>query len=394
MKALRLILQIALPVLLLAIGATVAFQIANRPAAATPEPPAFVGPLVRSLAVTIEDVRIDVPARGVVEARRRIDLAPQVGGEVIEVGPGLRAGGFFTPGDVLLRIDPSDYELAVVQQEAAVAQAGLRLQLERAEAEAAITAWRKLNGNEPADDLVMRKPQIADAETALAAAEAMLDRARLDLARTTVKAPFHGRVRTADVDLGQVVAPRAPVAQIYGIDTAEVRLPLAASDVAFVDLPMGWQESGSNRTGPTVTLTADFAGQRHEYRGVITRTEGEIDRRTRQLTVVVQVDDPYGRKGDGSRPPLTLGMFVEATITGRTFEDVAVIPRGALRGENEVWLIDAENRLQRREVEVLRVDPERVYVRTGLQKDEVVCVTPLEAPVVGMPVRLVEEPGR
>ena len=121
--------------------------------------------------------------------------------------------------------------------------------------------------------------------------------------------------------------------------------------------------------------------------GTITRTEGEIDRRTRQLTVVARVDEPYARDESGERPPLAIGMFVAATIRGRTFRDVIVIPRIALRGDGEVWVLDGENNLRRRAVEVLRTETERVLVRAGLDDGDVVCVTPLDAPVDGMPVR-------
>lgn len=391
MKALRLTLQILLPLVILAGAGLLALWIVSQRPVPEVEADAFVGPIVRTVTAAAEDVRIDVETQGTVEAFRGIDLAPQVGGRVIEVSPALRAGGFFAAGEVLLKIDPADYELAVVQQEAAVARAELRVLQEKAESEAAIRAWQKLEGDRPADDLVKRIPQIADAERSLAAAQAMLDRARLDVDRTSVTAPFAGRVRSANVDLGQLVAPGVPVARIYGIDAAEVRLPLPASDVAFLDLPLHWRDAEREAAGPPVDLVAEFAGRRATYRGVVVRTEGEIDRKTRQLTVVARVEAPYARGESGDRPPLLSGMFVEATIRGRTFRGVIPLPRAALRGENEVWVLDAENRLRRRKVGILRLEPERVLVDGGLEPGDVICTTAIDTPVEGMPVRLFSE---
>ncbi|MCR9245210.1 MAG: efflux RND transporter periplasmic adaptor subunit [bacterium] len=395
--ALRLALQILLPLLVLAFGYWAAQKIRGFKPQAKVDPDAFVGPIVRTAIAAQQDIRIDIAAQGVVEAARSIQLSPEVSGRVIEVSPALRAGGFFATDDVLLKIDPADYELAVVQQESAVARARLRVLQEKAEADAAIRAWRKLEGDRPADDLVKRVPQIEDAEKALAAAEALLNRTRLDLARTTVKAPFAGRVRTANVDIGQVVRAGAAIAEIYGIEAAEVRLPLPASDVAFLELPMQWQGSRASQAGPHVEFTADFAGRRTVYQGTIARTEGEVDRKTRQLTVVARVDAPYGAPAPGElpesaqRPPLALGMFVDAKIQGRMFRGVLVIPREALTSADRVWIVDAEHRLRPQKVDVLRVEPTRVLVRSGIAAGDVICTSALDAPIDGMPVRLLEE---
>ena len=270
---------------------------------------------------------------------------------------------------------------------AILTRAELRLLQERAEADAAVRAWRELEGQQPADPLVTRAPQLRDAEAALAAAKAQLDRAELDLVRTRVTAPFAGRVRGARVDRGQLVQPGQVLAQIYGIEFAEVRLPIPAADAAFLELPMHGVDAAATPATTPVELQADFAGERHTWTGTLVRTEGEVDRRTRQLTLVARVAAPYARDAGNTRPPLAVGMFVQARVQGRTFADVVALPRAALHGDREVWVLDAENRLQRRAVVVLRAEADRVLLRSGVRAGERICVTPLELPTDGMPVR-------
>lgn len=386
----RRFLQIFLPVIVLAAaGAAVWWLRANMPKPVVQQPPPNV-PLVRTVKAQPATVRLDVHSQGTVEARTAITLAAQVSGRVVAVAPSLRSGGFFAAGETLFRIEAADYELTVAQREADVARASLRLAQERAESQAAIRAWQQLEGDRPADPLTARLLHVAEAEKALAAAEAALAQARLDLARTSVSLPFAGRVRRASVDVGMIVTAGAAVGEVYATDSAEVRLPIPDREAQFLDLPLDnvvpGTAPGNGAGGPAVELVADFGGRRHRWHGVIDRVEGEIDRRTRQLTVVARVADPYATAG--GRPPLAVGMFVQATITGRAFDDVVALPRQALRSDGSVLVLDEERRLRRREVQVLRQDRSNVYVRGGIMGGEQVCVSALEAFVDGMPVRV------
>lgn len=388
MKYLRIVLQILLPLLVLAGGAFVAQRILANKVQPKVVPPVFEGPLVRVVPVEPTALRIDVAAQGTVEPFRAVTVAPQVAGRVSSVADELRAGAFVAAGATLLTIEPTDFELQIVQRQADVARATLRLVQERAEAAAALRAWRELEGDRPAEPLVAREPQIRDAEQALAAAEAQLARARLDLERTRVRAPFAARVRTADAEVGQFVAVGTGVAELYDVAAVEIRLPIPSHDAAFLDLPS--LDAATDGPSPTVEIAVEFAGRRHLWQGRIVRTEGELDRRTRQWTLVARVDDPYARNGDGDRPPLTVGMFVQATITGRTFEGVVAVPRSALSATGEVWIVDQEQRLRRRTVQVLRLERERALVQSGLAAGERVLSSRLDAPQEGMPVRAVE----
>ncbi|MBL9077901.1 MAG: efflux RND transporter periplasmic adaptor subunit [Planctomycetes bacterium] len=379
-------MQVLLPLIVLGGGAFLAWRIGNSPKQPTVTDPPAVAPLVRTALAERTEVQLDVETSGTVEPYRTIVVGAEVAARVVATHPQLRAGGQVAAGDVLVELDPRDFDVAIVQQEAAVARAELRLLQERAEAEAAVRAWRELEGERPADALVTRAPQIADADKALAAARAALEQARLDRARTHVTAPVAGRVQSAAVEVGQFVQPGQQLALLFDLAAVEVRLPIPTRSAAFVDLPLAG--TAATGAGAAVTLRADFAGARHEWTGHVVRTEGELDRRTRQLTVVARVDDPF--TATATRPPLLVGTFVEARIAGRTFADVVVVPRAALRAGDEVWVVDAEQRLRRRAVTVLRTERDRVVLQDGIEAGTRVCTSALETATDGMAVRLVD----
>jgi RND family efflux transporter MFP subunit len=235
---------------------------------------------------------------------------------------------------------------------------------------------------------------MARAAATLSAARAMLAQATRDLERTAVGAPFDGRVRNENVDVGQFVARGERVARIYSTDVAEIRLPLADDDLAFLDLNMAWRDSEKTAPGPEVTVHAEFAGHRWQWKGRIVRTEGQIDPATHVIHAVASVDDPYGRGSDPARPPLAAGLFVEADITGRVASGVITLPRAAMRGESRVLVVDGDDRLRSRKVKVLRREAERVIVSEGLGAGERVCVSTLEVATDGMKVRVADEPER
>ena len=390
MKRLRLALMILLPMLLLGVGglATRALILSFE----TPEaPPREVQPpLVRVVPARLETMRLIVRAEGTVAPRTESQLVAEVSGRVVEVSPSLAAGGFFEAGEVLLKIERREYELAITRAQAAIEQAKLRLTTERETATIARQEWDELGEGEPSP-LLFREPQIAEVQASLAAAEAGLRQAQYDLERTVILAPFAGRVRSKQVDVGQFVQRGMAVATLYSVDVAEVKLPIPNAELEFCTLPLAYRDSTTTGDGPTVRLTARFAGKDHVWKGRIVRTEGEIDARTRMVNAVAQVDDPYARGSSTSRPPLAVGMFVQAEIDGNVVRNVAELPRTALRTDNMVYVIDSADRLRFREVDVLRRQRERVLIRAGLEDGERVCVSTLETAVNGMQVRATED---
>ena len=342
-------------------------------------------PLVRALDVRMESLELKVPAQGTVAPRTESDLIAQVSGQIVEISPKFANGGFFKTGDMLVRIDARDYELALATANVEVTQAQLRYSQEQEEAQVASEEWSRIGEGQPSD-LVLRKPQLAQARASLDAAKARYQMAKLNLERTRVTAPFDGRVRTKRVDVGQVVGPNAPLGRIYAVDYAEIRLPIPDPELKYLDLPLYKTDNPEIADGPRVDLSADFAGGTHTWTGQVVRVEGEIDPRTRMINLVARVKDPYAAPETEQRPPLAVGLYVEADIGGRLVEDAVVLPRAALRGTNQVLVVEDE-RLYFREVTVLRADSERIIITSGLSAGERVCISPLDAVVDGMRVR-------
>jgi RND family efflux transporter MFP subunit len=341
-------------------------------------------PLVRVGEVETQEYRYRVHSQGTVTPRTATTLTAEVGGRIQEVSPTFDSGGFFEKGEVLVVLESLDYEAAVERARVALAQAERRLAEENALADVARREWER-SGEGEANPLTLREPQLAEAEAAVGSAQKALEQAERDLDRTRVRAPYEGRIRSAYVDVGQFLGRGAPIADIYSVDVAEVRLPISPADLAYVQLPLRSPER-MNNPGPEVILTADVAGRRETWTGTIDRTEGEIDPKTRLVYAVARVPDPY--RPEANHLPLAVGLFVEADITGRTAEDVIVLPRSAVRGRNEVLVVDSENRLRRRTVEVLRTEDQAVVIGAGLEPGERVCLSPLDTVVDGMPVRV------
>ncbi len=383
-------LKIILPIIVLIIGMLGAFALVASRKTAQPKPTEVPPPLVRVQSVSPTDFQLIVPAQGTVAPRTQTTLVSQVAGQIIEVSPAFANGGFFEKDDVLLTIDPRDYEAAVAQAQVQVAQAKLRLTREEEESAIARDEWKRLGNGEPTD-LVLRKPQIDEARATIAAAESALMRANLNLERTQIRAPYPGRVRTKNADVGQFVNPGSPLGQIYAIDYAEVRLPVPDDQLAYIDLPLSFRNNPHHNSGPDVRFHATFAGREHTYMGRIVRVEGEIDARSGMIALVGRVDNPYRQRANNT-PPLAVGMFVTAEILGHHAENVAVIPRAALRGKNRV-LVVMDNRLYYRTIDILRADAEKVIVRSGLKSGDQLCLSPLDTVVDGMRVRTMRTGG-
>lgn len=357
-------------------------------------------PLVRALTVRAEPYRFDVHSQGEVAPRQESDLIPQVSGVVIWMSPSLANGGFFEEGDTLARIDAADYRVELESARAAVA---------RAESEFGRARKDRDRQRQLADRSVASQSRIDDAENAyrvaeaiLREAEAKLQRATRDLARTELKAPYRGRVRSEQVDIGQFVARGAAIAKLYAVDHVEIRLPLPDRELAYLDIPLVPSavaaaadpdaESEVDALANTrVVLEAEFAGERHRWEGKLVRTEAELDPLSRMVHVVARVADPYGLETPRSAP-LPVGLFVEATIEGETVERTFLLPRDALRDDDQVYVVDESGRLRFRDVVVLRRERDRVVLESGLEDGERVCISPLQAALDGMAVRIIEEP--
>jgi len=387
----RKVLMVLIPLGLLAGGAVATRQIMN----SRVEPERVVRevepPLVEVIEVQPRQVHLTVKAEGTVSPLTEAELVPEVSGRVVEMSPAMVSGGYFKKGDVLIKVDTREYELALTRSRSAIEQAKLRLAIEHREAELAEREWESLSEGKPPTDLALRKPYIAEAEAAVEAAQSDLERAEYDLERCVVRASFDGRVRTERVDIGQFISRGSSLATLYSVDAAEIRLPIPDDQVAYIDLPFAYSDDAPSegQGGPRVKVRSDFAGQIHEWDGRIVRTEGEIDPRTRMVFAIARVERPYARGASGKRPPLAVGMFVEAEIEGVASGYVVELPRNIFRGEDILLVVDEQDQLTFRKVDVLRQEGETVLVRAGLEAGERVCSSAMETPIEGMKVRVV-----
>jgi RND family efflux transporter MFP subunit len=343
-----------------------------------------------------------IQSQGTALPRTSIRLVSEVSGKVVSVAESFDVGQIFAKGDVLMKIDSRDYELALAQARSQVAQAVLRVQIEEKEAEVVRREWQLLNKGEPTG-LQAREPHVAQARAALKAALAAEEAAKRNLDRCEIRAPFDGMVARAGVRPGQFTALGTPLGELFATDVAEVRLPLSANDLRFIDLP---------KPGPTVALgqapKVTLSGRGAEWVGRVVRSEGMVDPLNRMVYVVAQITDPYGLAND-TVAPLRSGMFVRASIEGRTQENVIVLPRHALRGKDRVWIADPvwiesetstlqewlgyrdqQTRLIFRSVDVSFADARQVVITNGIRAGEDVVTSLLAAVVDGMGVKVRE----
>ncbi|MBE7496066.1 MAG: efflux RND transporter periplasmic adaptor subunit [Verrucomicrobiaceae bacterium] len=334
---------------------------------------------------------VRVPSQGTVQPRTRSTLLPEVAGKIQEIGPGFRTGGFFKKDDILVKLDPVDYETAVVIARADVAQAKVTLAEEQARAEQAVENWKALGRTGDPGELVTRAPQVARAQADLAAAQARVIKAERDVERTIIRAPYDGQVLEQAADVGQYVSQGTILGRIFATDYVEIRLPLPERESQHVRLPEPFRDGSQDTPLTQVRLRTTYVGRPVIWEGHIVRVESSLDTETRQPTAVAQVMDPYKQRADGT-PPLKIGQFVEAEIAGETLEDVFLIPRSAVRAGNEIILITPENTLKRMTVEPLFGNEKHLVISArsaqAPKEGEILCLTPIPFPADGAKVHI------
>ncbi len=350
-----------------------------------PQAPVITPPSVFYVTAEPAAVTLDVYAQGEVRPRTDITLTSQVAGRIVSTAPAFVDGGAFNEGDLLVKIEDADYRVGVTGARSRLAQAAQNLKREQAEADLARKDYEDLGAKGDPSELTLRLPQLAQARAAYDSARADLESAELNLERTTIKAPFKGRVRTRLVGQGQYVGPGAQLGRIFSTDAAEIRLTLTDNDLSKLGLPFGFVESAES-PGPQVLLTGSLANVEHQWKGRIARTEGAIDPATRQIAVVAVVDDPYGAGAAADGTPLAIGLFVDARIVGKSFEGAYVIPRSALYGRDTVYVIAAGDVLEKRTIDIASAERERIVISGGLKTGDRIVTSPLRGADVGSKV--------
>lgn len=378
----KTVLRRASPFLILIIFIAIAALLIStkkRPEQVEETPPI---PIVDFTTVKTETVSLNLHSYGVVTPKNKTQLVTEVKGRLLNISDHFVAGGVVKKGQALATIEPSDYEADLMQAQASLAQAKAALEEERARGEVAKNDWQGYDGGLP-PELGLRLPQLKKEQANVSFAEAALARAQRNLERTVIRAPFDGIIKARNVDLGQYVTLGTNLGELYDTRVAEIRLPLSNSDLAYLE---------SVDTPDThVTLSTNLAGKTVSWEGNIVRSEGVIDEQNRMVYLVAEIHDPYLRNTSKTALlPLKYGSFVNATIKGRTIENIVKLPRYIVRG-GQVVVISNDDITEIRDVNIVRTDIDSVYIKDSLADGERVSLTKLPNISSGQKVKLLDE---
>lgn len=352
------VLRLILPVLLLAAG-WLAFGHWIKPEAREKRPPGLPElPKTKVVELSVVDFEPQIESNGVVRAHNQITLTSQVGGRIVTIHPQFEDGAYFEKGTVLVELDPADFKTAVASAKSQLAQAVAIQAQEKTRSEQARLDWEDLGYDEEPSELVLRIPQLREAEARVEAATAQLEQAKRGLDRCKITAPFDGRVRQRMVGVSQTIGGGTALGSIFAVDFAEVRLPIGASQMRFLDLP----EEATD--APVKIILRDALDEDNETEWVawIVRTEGALNDQSLDLFAISRIDDPFARNTGGA--PLRIGQPVTAKIPGRVLEKVVAIPREAVRQLSRVTVVDRETKvIQKRTVTPLWENDTHLVVR-------------------------------
>ncbi len=352
-----------------------------KPERAKREPPPLL--MVEVIDAAPKALSPTIVSQGTVAPKREIDLVSQVSGKVIGVAESYANGSFFRASDKLIQLEPDDYQFSVVRAKAQVAKAEEQVAIEKGRSRQAKREWRDL-GDSTANALFLRQPQLAAAEAALESARADLAKANLDLNRTSITTPFQGRIRQTFVDLGQYITPGTRIAKIYSTDVVEVRLPLTDRQASLIDLPVTF-ENADTINYPSVTLRSRVGGKDYTWQGKIVRTDASIDIQSRMTYAVAEVQNPFKEDPGSDRPPLSIGLFVEAEISGRQMANAVELPKNILYRGNEVLVLNDNDEISFLTVSVVQSDSDSLVTNT-LKPGTRIVGTRIALPVPGMRV--------
>jgi RND family efflux transporter MFP subunit len=386
------LLRVLLPVAVIGVGVALAVWFMETGPKATPRPPARNAALVEVTEVQYGPQRALIEAMGTVAAAREIELRPLVSGEVLGVSPAFIPGGLFKTGDMLLKIDPADYELIVQQLATDVAKAEADERMESGSQAIARREYELLGEalEEEDLDLVLRRPQLETVRASLESARARLEKARLDLERTVIKAPFNAIVKSREVNIGSHVSETIPLATLIGTDEYWVEVSIPVNQLQWVQIP-----GGEIVEGALVRVYDQAAWGNGVYReGRVIRLAAGLEEQGRMARLLISVRDPLGLDAEeGGTPRLLIGSYVRVEIEGVEFESVMPVSRALIRDGDRVWIMNGEDRLDIRPVEVAFRGRDRVLIADGIEPHERLVVTDLATPVQDMPLRMQESRG-
>jgi RND family efflux transporter MFP subunit len=381
----KFLLHFVLPVLIIAGGVATARYLKSQAKSAKQRPPEKTAPVVETITATVSEVNTRIVASGMTMPAKRVTLTPEVTGRILKISKALVPGNRVKKGQILARLDNRDYALAIAQEVSRVEQAELALQQE---VERKVIAEKELkllgkDKNTTVSTLATRTPQLNVARQNTQAAESGLAKAKLNLSRTVLRAPFNALVMEKNVDKGQLVGPSTSVATLIGTDELWVDVSVNVEQLPRIQIPGVNSEAGSR----AIVVHQIGPNTRVEREGRVLQLQGELDPQNRTAQLLVSIPKPF----DGPGLPLLSGAFVTVEIDGQAVHEGFSLPREALRDGHFVWAVDKGDRLRKRQVEVVWRDRERVVVTTGVAEGETIVTSPLVDPIDGMAVKRVDK---
>ncbi|NQZ21684.1 MAG: efflux RND transporter periplasmic adaptor subunit [Colwellia sp.] len=372
--------QILVPIGILAAGILlfVGFSSMKKPPEEKPE--VDNTPIVAVKEIHVAPMSLTVNSYGIVKPKYETELVAQVSGQIVELADIFVRGGFISKNQLLARIDPNDYQAALIEAEANMASARAALEKERAQGQVAEREWKRITDTSPTE-LSLRKPQLAQELARVKSAQASVLRAKRNLERTEIRAPYDAMIESRTIGLGSFVGTGSKVGKLLGTDVAEIRLPVADNQLQFLEA------QGENAQ---VDLIGTYAGKNVTWQAKIARSEGVIDSKSRMSYLVAEINDPYGLKANfnsSKQNPVRFGSYVTANILGVSLESAAVLPR-YLVDNNRVAILDADSKLHYADIIIARQEGSNVIVTSGLHEGDQIIVSALDYPVNGMKLAL------
>lgn len=381
------ILHFLLPAIILACGVAITVYLMRTSPEARPGKRSPTATLVEVQKISSGQQTTMLEAMGEIVASREIELKPRVGGEIIEIDREFIPGGHFQTGQTMLKIDQADYRLVITQLEGEIDKAESDLDLEMGNQSIAAKEFALVNEQVRPEEraLILRQPQLAKLRASLAVAQAKLDQARLDLARTEVKTPFNGVIESRSADLGARVTESTVLARLVGTDAFWLRITLPMEQLQWLHIP-----AKSGETGSEVRIYPQSSSGSAQFRtGEVIRLEPALETQGRMAQLLVRIDDPLCLKPENSsKPKLLLGSFVKAELVGIPVDSAVTLDRSYVHDGNKVWLMDDEGKLQIREVDILFRNRDQVIIADGLADGERLVTSQLSSPIDGIPLRL------
>lgn len=369
--------KIILPIVILAAGVAVFFALMSMKKPPEEKEQVDNTPIVAVEEISVAPLTLEVGSYGVVKPKYETELVAQVSGQIVSLSPVFVRGGFVKEGQLLARIDPSDYQAALIDAEANLASAKASLKEEVARGKVAEDEWSRISNASPTE-LSLRKPQLAQEQARVKAAEASVLRAKRNLERTYIKAPYDAMIEERTVGLGSFVGTGSRLGKVLGTEVAEVRLPVADNQLQFL------VDRGADAS---VKLIGTFAGEEQSWKANIARSEGVVDDKSRMSYLVAEVKDPYMLNGETAQTPLRFGSYVNAQIIGKQLAKAASVPRHLIN-KDKVAILNSESKLQFVHVDIVRQDGANVIISNGLSTGDKLIVSALDYPVDGMKLAL------